>query len=360
MATETETKSGAKNLSFVLEGIQNVKFEDRPVPELKNPRDVLVEVKYTGICGSDVHYWQHGSIGRFVLKEPMVLGHESAGVVARVGPAVKDLKVGDHVAMEPGLPCRYCVRCKEGKYNLCADMAFAATPPFDGTLAKYFVLADDFCFKLPENVSLEEGALIEPLAVAVHITRQADVRQGESVVVFGAGPVGLLCCAVAKAFGASKVISVDIVKSRLDFAKKYAATAVFVPEPVSAPENAERLRKENNLPDGIDVAIDASGAEPSVNTAIHALRIGGRYVQGGMGKENIQFPISAACTKELTIKGSFRYSNDYQLAIDLVASGKINVFYLITGRVPFENAEQAFTDVKAGKGIKTIIEGPKD
>ena len=291
----------------------------------------------------------------------MVLGHESAGVVSKIGSAVKSLKVGDHVAMEPGLPCRYCVRCKEGKYNLCPDMRFAATPPFDGTLAKYYKLADDFCYKLPENLSLEEGALIEPLAVAVHITKQADIRQGESVVVFGAGPVGLLCCAVAKAFGASKIISVDIVKSRLDFARRYAASAVFSPEKVSAPENATRLRQENDLPDGIDVAIDASGAEASVNTAIHALRIGGKYVQGGMGKEDISFPISAACTKELTVKGSFRYgSGDYQLAIDLVASGKINVFYLITGRVPFEMAEQAFSDVKAGKGIKTIIEGPQD
>ena len=132
----------------------------------------------------------------------MVLGHESAGIVHSVGDKVTELKVGDPVAMEPGVPCRRCIRCKEGKYNLCPDMAFAATPPYDGTLARYYTLPEDYCYKLPENMSLEEGALIEPTAVAVHITRQASIKPGDSVVVFGAGPVGLLCCAVAKAYGA--------------------------------------------------------------------------------------------------------------------------------------------------------------
>jgi D-xylulose reductase len=144
----------------------------------------------------------------------MVLGHESAGIVHTVGSAVTGLKVGDRVAMEPGVPCRRCVRCKDGKYNLCPDMKFAATPPYDGTLARYYVLPEDYCFKLPENVSMEEGALIEPTAVAVHITRQAAIKQGDSVVVFGAGPVGLLCCAVAKAYGAQKIVTVDINERR--------------------------------------------------------------------------------------------------------------------------------------------------
>ncbi|KAL4869638.1 hypothetical protein BDV12DRAFT_167338 [Aspergillus spectabilis] len=349
----------AENPSFILQGIHQVKFEDRPVPELKNPHDVIVNVKYTGICGSDVHYWEHGAIGQFVVKDPMVLGHESSGVISKIGSEVTNLEVGDRVAMEPGIPCRRCEPCKGGKYNLCEKMAFAATPPYDGTLAKYYVLPEDFCYKLPDSISLPEGALMEPLGVAVHIVRQASVTPGQTVVVFGAGPVGLLCCAVAKAFGATKIIAVDIQKPRLEFAKTFAATATFEPSKVSSVENAARMIKENGLGRGADVAIDASGVEPSVHTGIHVLRPGGTYVQGGMGRSEMNFPIMAACTKELNLKGSFRYgSGDYKLAVQLVASGQIDVKQLISGTVKFEDAEQAFKDVKLGKGIKTLIAGP--
>lgn len=288
----------------------------------------------------------------------MVLGHESAGVISKVGSAVTTLKVGDRVAMEPGISCRRCEPCKGGNYNLCVNMAFAATPPYDGTLARYYVLPEDFCYKLPEHISLQEGALMEPLSVAVHIVKQAQVSPGQSVVVFGAGPVGLLCCAVATAFGASKVIAVDIQHSRLEFAKRYATTSTFLPAKVAAIENAERLKQENDLGGGADVAIDASGAEPSVHTGIHVLRNGGTYVQGGMGRSEIHFPIMAACSKELNLKGSFRYgSGDYKLAVHLVSSGKVDVRRLITGTVKFEDAEQAFKEVKAGNGIKTLIAG---
>ncbi|KAJ9646463.1 hypothetical protein H2199_002512 [Coniosporium tulheliwenetii] len=318
-----------ENPSFVLEKAGQVKFEDRPVPEIKSPHDVIVEVKYTGICGSDVHYWTTGAIGSFVVTSPMVLGHESSGIIHSVGSAVS-LSPGDHVAMEPGVPCRRCTRCKEGHYNLCADMAFAATPPYDGTLARYYCLPEDFCYKLPEGMTLEEGALVEPLAVAVHI-----VKQG------------------------AKIVTVDINEERLAFAQKYAATAAFRSQKESAEESAARLIKECGLGDGADVIIDASGAEICIQTAVHALRVGGTYVQGGMGKPEITWPIVAMCTKELNVKGSFRYSSgDYKLAVDLVSSGKIDVKALITGRVKFEEAEQAFRDVKAGKGIKILIEGP--
>ena len=360
MATETHTES--KNKSFVLQAEKAVGFEERPVPSLADhdPHSVLLEVNFTGICGSDIHYWQHGRIGHYVVKDPMVLGHESSGTVLEVGKSVTMLKVGDKVAMEPGIPCRRCVRCKEGYYNLCLDMAFAATPPIDGTLAKYYVLPEDFCYKLPDHVSLEEGALMEPLAVAVHITKQSRIKQGDSVVVFGAGPVGLLCCAVAKAFGASKVIAVDIVKHRLEFALDFAATGSYESQKISAQENAQNLRDQHNLGLGADVAIDASGAAPSVQTAIHVLRNGGSYVQGGMGGDEITFPIMAACTKELKISGSFRYGpGDYENAVLLVASGKIDVKKLISRKVSFDDAEQAFEDIKNGRGIKVLIEGPK-
>ena len=351
-----------QNNSFVLKikPEVSVSFEDRPIPKLENPHDVLLQVNYTGICGSDIHYWQHGKIGQFVVEDPMVLGHESAGTVLECGSNVTTLKKGDRVAMEPGIPCRRCSRCKEGKYNLCLDMAFAATPPIDGTLAKYYVLPEDFCYKLPDHMSLEEGALMEPLAVAVHITKQSGVKTGDSIVVFGAGPVGLLCCAVAKAFGASKVIAVDIVDSRLEFAKEFAATGTYKSQKIAGAENAQKIKEEFDLPIGADAAIDASGVEPSIQTAINVLRTGGTYVQGGMGGDNCTFPIMAVCTKELNVKGSFRYGpGDYPTAVGLCSKGVIDVKKLITKKVNFDDAEEAFNDIKDGKGIKVLIEGPK-
>mgnify|MGYP001481419523 CR=1 FL=1 len=350
-----------QNLSFVLKKPNEVSFEERPVPKLQSPHDVLVAVNYTGICGSDVHYWVHGAIGHFVVKDPMVLGHESAGTVVEVGSAVTSLKPGDRVALEPGYPCRRCNNCLSGKYNLCPDMVFAATPPYDGTLTGFWTAPADFCYKLPDNVSLQEGALIEPLAVAVHIVRQARVSPGQSVVVMGAGPVGLLCAAVARAFGASKVVSVDIVQSKLDFAKKFAATHTYMSQRVSAEENAKNLLKAADLPGGADVVIDASGAEPSIQTSLHVVRMGGTYVQGGMGKADITFPIMALCLKEVTARGSFRYgSGDYKLAIELVGSGKVDVKQLINGVVPFEKAEDAFKKVREGQVIKILIAGPNE
>ncbi|EME46082.1 hypothetical protein DOTSEDRAFT_42656 [Dothistroma septosporum NZE10] len=350
-----------QNPSFVLEKAGSVRYEDRPIPKLTSPYDVLVNVRFTGICGSDVHYWLHGEIGSFVVKSPMVLGHESSGVVVKIGDGVKSLQIGDRVAMEPGIPCRRCARCKDGKYNLCSKMKFAATPPYDGTLAKYYTLPEDFCYKLPESVSLEEGALLEPLSVGVHITRQADVRPGHKVVVFGAGPVGLLCIAVAKAFGASKLVSVDINEERLQFAQKYAATHTVVSRRESAQDSAARIIKETDLGEGADIVIDASGAEPAIQTSIHLLRVGGTYVQGGMGRSEIVFPIGAMCSKELNVKGSFRYSGgDYALALELITTGRIDVKQLITGTVKFTEAARAFEGVKAAKGIKTLIQGVED
>ena len=298
----------------------------------------------------------------------MVLGHESSGLVVRTGSAVTTLSPGDRVALEPGIPCRLCPPCKSGHYNLCPLMRFAATPPYDGTLAKYYVLPSDFCVKLPDNVTLDEGALIEPLAVAVHVViKQAKIKPGATVVVFGAGPVGLLCCAVARAMHARVVVAVDINPARLIFAEGYAATRVFNPitdgNPVDRTPagNAKKIKDILGLPNGVDVAIDASGAQPSIAAAIHVLRTGGTFVQAGMGREEITFPIVEMCCKELTVKGSFRYGvGDYKLAVELVAQGKVSVKELVTGRVPFERAEEAFKIVKEGKGIKVLIDGVVD
>ncbi|RDW75508.1 hypothetical protein BP6252_06650 [Coleophoma cylindrospora] len=350
-----------QNISLFLHKPHDLRYGEKEPPVLKNQFDVLLAINYTGICGSDIHFWEHGGIGAYNVTSPIVLGHESAGTVVQIGSAVKHLRIGDHVALEPCAPCRRCEACLSGHYNLCPDMIFAASPPYDGTLTGFYIAPADFCHKLPDGVSLQEGALIEPLAVAVHIVRQAEVKPGQSVVIMGAGPVGLLCAAVARVFGASMVLSVDIVDSKLEFAKSFAATHTYKSQPISPEANAAEIREIANLPGGADVVIDASGFELSIRTSFFVIRVGGTYVQGGMGKSDITFPIMALCMKEVTAKGSFRYgSGDYKLAIDLVATGRIDVKRLITGTVPFIEALEAFEEVKGGHAIKILIAGPNE
>ncbi|KAJ3488381.1 hypothetical protein NLI96_g2878 [Meripilus lineatus] len=381
------------NPSFVLQAINKVEYEQRPIPEISGD-EVLVEVKKTGICGSDVHYWVAGRIGSFVVEKPMVLGHESSGVVNKVGSKVKNLKAGDRVALEPGATCRVCDDCKKGRYELCPDIIFAATPPYDGTLARYYRIPADLCYKLPDHLSLEDGAMMEPLSVGIHsVANTAGFRTNQSIVVFGAGPVGLLCMAVAKALGASRVIAVDIVPSRLEFAKSYAATETYLPPKPNEGEsqlkyserNARTMQEQLGIdergPRAIDVVIDASGAAVSIQTAVHIARHGGTFVQVlvtpsrngkqltllkvGMGNPEVTLPITQLLVKEVTLKGSFRYGpGDYALAIALVSQGKIDLKPLVTHRFKFEQAVEAFETTKAGKSpdgkpvIKAVISGP--
>ncbi|KAF8165241.1 xylitol dehydrogenase [Crassisporium funariophilum] len=367
------------NKSFVLLGIEDVVYEQRPVPEIEN-HEVLVSVKKTGICGSDVHYLVEGRIGDFIVEKPMVLGHESSGIISKVGPSVKHLKVGDRVAMEPGAACRNCELCKGGRYELCPDMKFAATPPYDGTLGRYYRLPADLAYLLPDNVSLEDGAMIEPLAVGVHsVSNLGGLRAGQAIVVFGCGPVGLLCMAVAKALGASRIIAVDIVPSRLEFAEAYAATDTYLPIKPEEGEskidysrrNAANMKQQLGISDrgtqAIDLVIDASGAEVSIQTGLYIAKAGGTFVQVGMGNPNVTLNISLLMTKELNYKGSFRYGpGDYPLAIALVAQGKIDLKPLVTHRFKFDDAVAAFKATRAGKSedgkgvIKAIISGPED
>ncbi|KAK2765120.1 hypothetical protein FQN54_008819 [Arachnomyces sp. PD_36] len=356
------------NPSFVLRAVKDVVFEDRPVPTLTDPWDVRVQVGQTGICGSDVHYWQRGRIGDFILESPIVLGHESSGTVVEVGSKVTNLKIGDRVAIEPGVPCRHCDYCRSGSYNLCANSVFAATPPYDGTLAKYYITQSDYCYPIPDHMDLEEGAMAEPVAVAVQITKVGKVRANQTVVVFGCGPIGVLCQAVSKAYAAKKVIGVDISKSRLEFARGFGADGVFCPpmKPADVDEMewsedlAKTIKQEFNLGEGPDVVIEATGAQSCIQAGVHLTKKGGMYVQAGMGKENVNFPITTACIRDLTIRGSIRYTAGcYPTAVDLIASGKIDVKRLITNRYKFEQAEEAFELVRQGKEsvIKVIIEG---
>lgn len=359
------------NPSLVLNKIDDITFETHEAPEIVEPTDVIVEVKKTGICGSDIHYYAHGKIGPFILTKPMVLGHESAGIVSKVGPKVTTLKVGDKVAIEPGVPSRFSDEYKSGKYNLCPHMCFAATPNPDenipnppGTLCKYFKSPEDFLVKLPDHVSLELGAMVEPLSVGVHACKLGSVKFGDKVAVFGAGPVGLLTAATATAMGASKVIIVDIFDNKLQMAKDIgAATHTFN----SKTGDYEALIKAF---DGFkpNVILECTGAEPCINMGVLACAPGGRFVQVGNAGASVKFPITEFATKELTLFGSFRYDyGDYKTAVGIFdknyENGKdkapIDFEQLITHRFKFEDAIKAYDLVRGGNGaVKVLIDGP--
>lgn len=310
-----------------------------------------------------VHFWVHGGIGDKTVDRPLVVGHEASGTIHAVGSAITHLQPGDNVAIEPGQPCRRCQRCKEGLYNLCPEMKFAACPPDTyGTLTKYFKIPGDFCYKLPEGTSLEEGVLAEPLAVAVHGVKLANIRPGQAVVIFGAGTIGLVCGAVARLYGALKIIAVDINDSRLEFAARFNRCSTFKPDlKASARENAQRLVEEHNLGLGADAVIEASGAQSSIQTAIHVLRLGGSYVQTGLGAAMVDFPMVLMSEKELHLHGSFRYGpGDFDTAIGILAQGSVHVRDLISDTFPFEDATAAWEATRRGQGIKNLIRGVAD
>ncbi|EDO17474.1 hypothetical protein Kpol_1058p11 [Vanderwaltozyma polyspora DSM 70294] len=346
--------------AVILEEKGKIVFGNRPIPSIEDQHFVKVQIKATGICGSDVHFCTHGAIGSFIVKEPMVLGHESSGIVVEVGSEVTKVAVGDRVAIEPGYPSRYSEETVSGHYNLCPGMKFAATPPVDGTLLKYFQVPEDFVYKLPDDVTFEEGALVEPLAVAVHAVKLAGVKFGDKVVVFGAGPVGLLVGSVCKAFGATEVVSIDVVDKKLDKSLEMGSTIAINSKDMA--EEALALEIQNDLngqhPNKV---IDCTGAEPCLRSSILACKPGGTVVQVGMGTTNASLPVSDIVIKELTFKGSMRYCHgDYQDAIQLLKYKKVDVKAIITHRFSFDDAIKAlqFNISRDPSIVKTVIAGP--
>lgn len=345
---------GNDNLSAVLYAKNDLRLENRPIPE-PGPNDVLLRMSQVGICGSDVSYLTKGAIGDFVVKAPMVLGHEAAGVIVECGKNVKNLKAGDRVAIEPGVPCRMCDFCKGGRYNLCPDVFFCATPPDHGNLCRYYTHAADFCFKLPDHVTLEEGAILEPLSVGVHACRRAGVTLGSHVLICGAGPIGLVNLLAAKSMGATKVCITDIAENRLKVAKEMGADHTLL---VNTGDAEALAKKITDLMGGMpDITIECSGAEPSIRLGIFATKSGGMMVLVGLGPAEIKIPIVNAAVREVDIRGIFRYANCYPLALDMIASGKVNVKPLITHRFKLEESVQAFETARTGAGgaIKVMI-----
>ena len=321
----------------VMLGIGKMGFEERDIPKAKDD-EVLVKLEYVGICGSDLHYYETGAIGDYVVEPPFVLGHEPGGTVVEVGKNVKHLKVGDRVALEPGKTCGHCEFCKTGRYNLCPDVVFFATPPVDGVFQEYVAHEADLCFKLPDNVSTLEGALIEPLAVGFHAAIQGDAHLGQRAVVMGAGCIGLVSMMALKARGVSEVYVVDIMEKRLEKALELGATGVIN----GAKEDVLERVKELTDGAGMDLVIETAGTEITTRQAIHMAKKGSNIVLVGYSKSGeMTLPMSLVLDKELTFKTVFRYRHIYPMAIDAVAAGKVNLKGIVTDVFELYEAQKA-------------------
>ena len=342
----------------VMNGIGKMGFEERDIPK-PAANEVLVKLEYVGICGSDMHYYETGAIGDYVVEPPFVLGHEPGGVVVEVGEDVKHLQVGDRVALEPGKTCGHCKFCREGKYNLCPDVIFFATPPVDGVFQEYVAHEADLCFKLPENVSTLEGALIEPLAVGFHAAIQGDAHLGQKAVVMGAGCIGLVSMMALKARGVSEVYVVDIMEKRLEKAMELGATGVIN----GAKEDVLAKVKELTNGEGADLVIETAGTQITAVQAIHMVRKGSNIVLVGYSKSGeMTLPTSLILDKEITLKSVFRYRHIYPLAIDAVANGKVNLKGIVTDIFPLDEVQKAMDDSINRKAdiVKAVIKIAED
>lgn len=337
----------------VMEGIGKMGYTQRPIPTPKD-NEVLVKLEYVGICGSDMHYYETGAIGDYVVKPPFVLGHEPGGTVVEVGSSVKHLKVGDRVALEPGRTCGHCEFCRQGKYNLCPDVVFFATPPVDGVFQEYVAHEAALCFKLPDNVSTLEGALIEPLAVGFHAANQGGAHAGQTAVVMGAGCIGLVSMMALKAEGVSRVYVVDIMQKRLDKALELGADGVINGRDEDAAEAVRRFTGGA----GCDLVIETAGTEATTRQAIHMAKKGASLVLVGYSKTGeMTLPMSLALDKELTFKTVFRYRHIYPMAIDAVAAGKVNLKGIVTHIFDFDDIQNAMDQSVADKAgiVKAVV-----
>ncbi|WP_447948658.1 NAD(P)-dependent alcohol dehydrogenase [Microbacterium maritypicum] len=313
----------------------------RPVP-IPSADQVIVRVNAVGICGSDVHYFHEGRIGDFVVEEPLVLGHEAGGTIVAVGADIDDARVGERVSIEPQHPCRVCEFCRSGRYNLCPRIEFYATPPIDGSFAEYVAIQGDFAYTVPDSVSDDAAALMEPLSVAIAAVQKAGVRPGSRVLITGAGPIGIVTAQTARAFGATEIVISDPMAERREVALRFGATAAV--DPAAGP-----------LGSGYDAFVDASGSPVAVKQGISALKPGGIAVLVGMGADEIALPVSTIQNRELIVTGIFRYANTWPTAIELVASGAVDLDALVTGSFGLAEVREALDSASHPSTLKSIV-----
>lgn len=342
----------AKQRALVLERQHELALRDIDLPTEVGAGDVKIALRTVGVCGSDVHYYTHGRIGPFVVNEPMVLGHEAAGVVVEVGTGVTDLKVGDRVCMEPGVPDPNSRASRLGMYNVDPAVTFWATPPVHGVLTAEVVHPAGYTFKLPDNVTFAEGAMIEPFAVGLQAAQKAKIAPGDVAVVVGAGPIGIMVALAALAGGCAKVIIADLMADKLAIAARYPGV------------EAVNIR-EKNLKDAVDAATDgwgadvvfeASGSPKAWETLLTLPRPGGCIVVVGLPVEPTPMDWSLASTKEVRIETVFRYAHQYPRAIQMMGSGKVDLKPLISETFPFEKSIEAFERAAEGRPTDVKIQ----
>jgi D-xylulose reductase len=331
--------------ALVLERRRELSLRDIDLPDTLGPDDVRVKIHTVGICGSDVHYYTHGRIGQFVVEEPMVLGHEAAGTVVEVGANVSHLAPGDRVCMEPGVPDPNSRASRLGMYNVDPAVVFWATPPVHGVLTPYVVHPAAYTYKLPDNVSFAEGAMVEPFAIGMQAATKARITPGDTALVLGAGPIGTMVALAALAGGCARVILADLAQPKLDIAARYQGVI-----PVNIRETdlaAEVARLTDGW--GADIVFECSGSPKAWDGITDLPRPGGVIVVVGLPVEPISFDVAALTPKELRIESVFRYAHQYERAIALIASGKVDLKPLITETFPFEDSIPAFERAAEGR-----------
>ena len=340
--------------SLVLEKVGQLSVRDFPIKETVGPNDVRIAVHSVGICGSDLHYYEKGAIGPFVVREPMILGHEASGTVTEIGRDVKTLKVGDRVCMEPGIPDPEGRATRLGIYNLDPAVRFWATPPYHGCLRENVVHPAAFTFKLPSNVSYAAAAMVEPLAVGMHAANKAGISPGDTAVVTGAGTIGILTALAALAGGCSRVIISDVVQEKLDIAERLGHGQI-VPVNVGRQDLREVVRRETAAW-GADIVFEASGSARVYPTLFDIVRPGGRIVLIGMPTEPVPIDIVAAQAREARIETIFRYAHVYPRALALMESGKIDLAPLVTETFSFDDGVKAFDYARKPKPTSVKVQ----
>lgn len=332
----------------VLRGVGDVVVEERAVP-VPGTDEVLIEVGSVGVCGSDVHYYEHGRIGPYVVDTPLVLGHEAGGVIAAVGPGVTSLRPGQRVSIEPGVACRRCAQCLSGRYNLCPDVRFLATPPYDGAFSQFVAMPAPFVHPVPDSISDDAAGLLEPLSVGVWACRRAAVAPGTGVLVTGAGPIGLIAAQAARAYGADTVTVTDVNPHRLAMAERLGLATVDV--------TATPLAESGLEP---DVLLECSGNARATWDAISVVARSGRVVLVGMGGDELRLPLPRLQDHEIVVTGAFRYANTWPTAIELAGTGRVDLDAMVTGHYGLAGVESALTAARSEPTAVKVIVRPGD
>lgn len=333
----------------VLVSQDTIELQERPVPR-PAPGEVLIRVRSVGVCGSDVHYFREGRIGSMVVESPLILGHEVSGVVAAVGEGVDISRVGQRVAVDPQRPCRKCRFCKSGNLNLCRSMEFYATPPVDGAFADYVTAPADFVYVLPDVLSDNAGALLEPFSVGLWACGKASIKPGGSVLISGAGPIGAMAAQSARAYGATDVVVTDLVESRRERILKFGATSAMDPRSKDySPADLE-----------VDAFIECSGAEAALLDGLEALRPAGTAVMVGLGPENMTLPVQDIMTKELIVTGMFRYVNTWPQVIAYAQQPTIDLDAMVTAEYDLDHVEEALSSDADPTSMKSVVVVSRD